>query len=55
MVWETAVDLLDIMIPNEFLFGGKSNADIFHEEDTNNIDNDIKTCLLDNDKMNRKD
>ena len=45
MVWETAVDLSSIMMPNEFLFGGKSNADIFHEEDTNDFV-PIETCLL---------
>ena len=45
MVWETTVDLSSIMIPNEFLFGGKSKANNFHKEDTNDF-LPIETCLV---------
>ena len=38
------------MIPNEFIFGGKSNADIFHEEDSSDYIL-IETFVVDDDTI----
>ena len=50
MVWEITMNLSSIMILNEFFYGSKSNADIFHEEDTNDFV-PIETCLVDDDTI----
>ena len=46
MFRETDVSLLSTMIPNRFLFGGKSNANIFHKKKDTNNSLPIKSCFI---------
>ena len=50
MAWNDVVDLASIGLPNYFIDGGKSNADVVHEEDLHG-DVPIETCLVDDDTI----